>query len=144
MSKKIPMWNSEDFRHRVGDCIYDYSDGDEPSIRDSVHNESNRATDLGGENVIISDHFYYFGRATIHLPPSLFSIVHDTQGHKSKANELYKDAFIHWIEGLGHQCNVVLAEPQLKEWVQSLDPLTCRTKCAERNRKEDAEDREIC
>lgn len=50
---KIPDWNNADFKRRVGDCIYDYSQGSPPKLRVSVHSESNRETDLGGVNALI-------------------------------------------------------------------------------------------
>jgi hypothetical protein len=36
---KIPKWKTKDWRLRVGDCIYDYSNGNHPIIRKGVHNE---------------------------------------------------------------------------------------------------------
>ena len=59
--KKIPDWFSKDFRRKVGDCIYDFSKDDVPNIRLGVHSEINRERDLGGENALLSKHFYYFG-----------------------------------------------------------------------------------
>jgi Nucleotide modification associated domain 2 len=82
---RIPNVRSADLSERLGDCIYDYSRGG-PSLRPGVHGPENRATDLGGKNVLISRVFYYFGSRTISLPGDLLPICHQTQGHKSKAN----------------------------------------------------------
>jgi hypothetical protein len=142
--RKVPAWDSTDFRRRVGDCIYDYSNGPEPEIRASVHNEGNRKTDLGGRNVLLSDHFYYFGRQAVALPKSLWPVRHGTQGHKSRANDPFATKFVAWIERLGRPSNVVIAEPQLKERILALNPSECRSQCAARSREEDIEDREIC
>ncbi len=97
--RKIPQWrNRKDYRLRVGDCIYDYSDGEPPILRWSVHDEGNRERDLGGKCALLSNHFYYFGDKPIKLPDRLGPIIHATQGHKSDANQPYIEEFINWIE----------------------------------------------
>jgi hypothetical protein len=68
LTNKIPKWKTKDWRFRVGDCIYDYSIDNEPIIRKGVHNEGNRQRDLGGQNALLSDHFYYFGVEARPLP----------------------------------------------------------------------------
>lgn len=144
LPQKIPLWDSTDFRRRVGDCIYDYSRRGKPSIRKSVHDEGNRKTDLGGKNVLLSDYFYYFGRDAAQLPDHLLGIRHRTQGHKSRANDSYENAFVQWIDTLGRPRNLVVGEPQLKELILNLNQSECRAKCASRDREEDSADREIC
>jgi hypothetical protein len=109
--QKIPRWNSKLFRRRVGDCIYDFS-GRRPAIRESVHDERNRETDLSGLNALISDHFYYFGDAPRVLPDELHAIAHATQGHKSHANDRYEESFVTWIESLGLRRNRLYGTPQ--------------------------------
>jgi hypothetical protein len=42
LPNKIPNWQATDWRLHMGDCIYDYSKGLNPSIRKSVHDERNR------------------------------------------------------------------------------------------------------
>ncbi|MEH2121709.1 hypothetical protein [Nostoc sp.] len=124
---KIPKSNSEIFEERVGDCIYDYSQGGQPVLRPGVHDISNQKGDLGGVNVLISQHFYYFGEKAVHLPASLTPIVHKTRKHKSIANEPYKDAFVTWIEKLGCTPNKVHGEPQLKKkFILEGDISNCR------------------
>lgn len=92
---KIPQWrNRDDYRLRVGDCIYDYSEGEPPKLRWSVHDERNRKRDLGGEHALLSNHFFYFGDKPVKLPDSLKPIIHATQGHKSNANQPYLGEFI--------------------------------------------------
>jgi hypothetical protein len=98
---RIPNVNSADLSERLGDCIYDYSKGENPSQRPGVHGAANRDTDLGGENVLISKDFYYFGSQAKELPRHLANIRHQTQGHKSKANDPYVAQFEAWILGLG-------------------------------------------
>jgi Nucleotide modification associated domain 2 len=76
-----------------------------PRLRRSVHADGNRNTDLSGENVLLSDHFYYFGDKPVRLPDKSLALVHSTQGHKSRANEPHADEFIKWLEGSGHMKN---------------------------------------
>lgn len=95
---RIPNIKSLDLSERLGDCIYDYSCGT-PKQRASVHGKENIKTDLGGENVLISREFYYFGSRAIKLPDNLFPICHQTQGHKSDSNTPYFEMFVSWIRG---------------------------------------------
>jgi len=134
---KIPQWrNRNDYRLRVGDCIYDYSEGEPPRIRWSVHDERNRKRDLGGEYAVLSNHFFYFGDQPVKLPGDLTPIIHSTQGHKSNANQTYLDEFIRWIESF--ESNKLYGEPQLK---LELDPEEeVRSKCAGRDLEDDEND----
>ena len=96
---RIPNVASADLTERLGDCIYDYSSGTVVQRR-GVHIESNKETDLGGENVLISRDFYYFGNHAIALPRELHAIRHQTQGHRSESNDAYVDLFESWIREL--------------------------------------------
>lgn len=96
---RIPKIRSADLADRLGDCIYDFSTG-EPIQRDSVHGPENVATDLGGQNVLVSKDFYYFGCRAIALPDSLVHICHQTQGHRSNSNEPFVGQFVAWLRGL--------------------------------------------
>jgi hypothetical protein len=142
LPNKIPDWSHGVFARKVGDCIYDYSQRGKPKLRSSVHNQSNRLTDLGGHNALLSSHFYYFGDKPVRLPKKLEPIVHRTQGHKSRANSDYVDEFVSWIEGLGLAPCSLHGEPQLKSKImQSHD---CRGLCARQDNEEDQDDRIIC
>ncbi len=96
---RIPKRGSSDLAERLGDCIYDYSQGT-PRQRKGVHGPENMSTDLSGEKVLLSHHFYYFGRRPIKLPEYLLDICHRTQGHKSTCNARYFEPFVTWLEGL--------------------------------------------
>lgn len=137
---KVPDSTNNDFKRRVGDCIYDFGNPTRPTIRKGVHDEGNRATDLGGKNALLSTHFYYFGDQPILLPEELHPIIHRTQGHKSKANENLIKPFITWIEGAGLNPNQLYGEPQLKEEI--LKRPDCKGLCAIRDREDDEEDRD--
>lgn len=113
MSSKIPDLNIVDYKRKLGDCIYSYKENNNILLRQSVHNEGNRTTDLGGKNALISDHFYYFGNNAIDLPAELSPIIKQGQGHKSNFNEPYKELFVTWIENLGYKVNSINGEPQV-------------------------------
>jgi Nucleotide modification associated domain 2 len=135
---KIPHWRSHDFSRRVGDCIYDYSNGAPPSIRDAIHNEGNRQTDLSGEYALLSTHYYYFGDQPIKLKQSLFPLIHRTQGHKSLANQPYVDRFVRWLEGLNFQLAGLFGQPQMKSELERT--VGARSRCAEQDRLDDCAD----
>lgn len=114
LPSKIPRMASADPRRRSGDSIYDYSASvARPSLRPSVHSEWNRKTDLAGEYVLLSDHFFYFGDQPVTLPEELLGIVKKGPGHKANFNPQYIDRFIHWIHSLGYQPATVIGKPQL-------------------------------
>jgi len=96
---RIPNVNSADLSERLGDCIYDYSNG-APIQRSGVHGPANQDTDLSGQNVLISRHFYYFGSHAIRLPDHLLAICHQTQGHRSNSNEPHFGEFVRWLRDL--------------------------------------------
>jgi hypothetical protein len=135
--KKIPNWRDRDFGRRMGDCIYDFFDGPEPKLRWSVHNEGNRVRDLGGKYALISKHYYYFGNHPIQLPIALRPIIHDTQGHKSEANQPYLALFVEWIENLGMRPNHLYGEPQMKkEFARDMDvQAKCSLSCLEKTKR---------
>lgn len=111
LKNKIPKWKTKDWRQRVGDCIYDYSKENKPTIRKSVHNESNRKTDLGGENALLSNKYYYFGTQARPLPAELRKLIKKNQGHRKIENiDLIKD-FESWIAQF--KKNKIYAEPQM-------------------------------
>lgn len=135
--KKRPNWHHKSFKSRVGDCIYDYSNGKPPKMREGVHDERNRKKDLSGKYALLSDHFYYFGDKPIQLPERLHSIIHSTQGHKSNANQPYAIAFVDWIESLGKQPNKIYGDPQLRSEFTLCEDIT--SKCA----AQDLEDNDL-
>jgi hypothetical protein len=95
---RIPDISSPDLSERLGDCIYDFSNG-KPVQRPGVHGPMNKDTDLSGLNVLVSKYFYYFGSNAIQLPPHLHEICHQTQGHRSDANDPFFEDFVRWIDG---------------------------------------------
>lgn len=112
LPNKIPNWRTDDWRLRVGDCIYDFSNGGKPTIRKSVHNESNRKRDLSGVSSLLSNHFYYFGEEARPLPNELKQIIKTNQGHRKIENELIVKEFENWISQFDK--NKIYANPQMR------------------------------
>jgi len=138
---KIPVRGSRYFKKRVGDCIYDFSNSDEPRLRPSVHTEKNRSVDLSGQNVLLSEHFFYFGNRPCRLPDQLSAIVKRNRGHKSHANTPYVDAFVDWIEGLKLRQNRLYGDPIGRPRIGRTSRAAAA--CAASHYEEDCKD-EIC
>jgi len=128
LPQKIPDINYNEYRRRVGDSIYDFSKSHEVDLRRSVHTIQNRDTDLGGKNTLLSEHFYYFGNEAICIPHHLRGIIKQGQGHKSNANEPYKQEFIFWLESKGFVLNKLYGSPQIKV---NFKDSSCDNKCAD-------------
>ncbi len=84
----------------VGDAIYDFSKKP-PRVRPwAVHGEHDRDHDLGGEHALLSTDFCYFGKNALELPAELLPIVHQTQNHRSRANDSYFAGVVRWLSTL--------------------------------------------
>jgi len=112
LQNKIPIWKTKDWRLRMGDCIYDFSSGQEPKIRKSVHNETNRKRDLSGLFTLLSNHFYYFGVEARPLPEYLKQIIKRNQGHRVIEQTDIIEKFENWIKQF--EPNKLYANPQLR------------------------------
>lgn len=111
LTSKIPKWKTKTWELRVGDCIYDYSENNNITLRKGVHNEGNRQRDLDGLNSLLSDHFYYFGVEARPLPIKLKELVKKNQGHKKiEKVELIRE-FEKWISQF--EKNKIYAAPQM-------------------------------
>jgi hypothetical protein len=134
---RIPDVRSKDLGRRLGDCIYDFSTNP-PRQRAGVHSADNQATDLRGENALVSQHFYYFGGKAPALPPHLEAICHQTQGHRSDSNAAFVQTFIDWLDSLK------LAPGQLYGWPDYIIDWGDVPGCGCRARKEDGEHDKPC
>ena len=140
--KKIPVWRSPEWPLPVGDCIYDYTQGDRPRLRDSVHPEKEQEKDLGGKNALLSNHFYYFGLDARPLPENLKDII--WQGRNCR---VFDDAglisrFEAWIGQF--RLNHIYADPQLRYWFDNSTDEEIKYACAKREDDENGdEDDEI-
>jgi Nucleotide modification associated domain 2 len=71
---------------------------------DSAHSKTNGTCNLEhlrkdtrGENVLISENFYYFGNQAPQIPKHLLNVCHTTQGQKIVAPEELATTFIDWV-----------------------------------------------
>ena len=124
----------------MGDCIYAYGSEEEPTIRPGVHNEENRLRDLGGLNVLLSDHFYYFGEAAVPLPTSLLPLRQPTQGHRIIENPAVVDMFDTWLQNF--KPNTLFGDPQLKHVFDRPLPNKAFSICSACHSEDDANERE--
>lgn len=125
---RIPNLASEIVADRLGDCIYDFS-GAAPVQRPGVHGPADMKTDLRGQNVLISRHYFYFGQNAIPLPAHLLALVHQTQSHKVNANTPFVQPFIEWIHSLGLEPNHLYGWPDgVPDW-STLPKSGCGARC---------------
>jgi hypothetical protein len=132
---KIPLWDSKKFEKRMGDCLYDYSNGTPPSQRDGTHGVDNIPTDLRGKNALLSQHFYYFGSKPVPIPKELYGIIHTTQNCKLIRDQSIVSMFETWISQ--YELNKIYAEPQRK-YEYEINAAGCRVDCSgkrERNNR---------
>jgi len=94
---KKPNLKGSDPRCRAGDNIYSKVGNtwkQLPGGRDKDSIEK----DVSGKNVLISEHFYYFGAGAVALPSGLESLIHKNQGHRCKFPEELIQKFAKWLE----------------------------------------------
>jgi len=142
LQNKIPDLTSKDIRIRAGDCIYYNKDG-KLKQRNGAHNKANIPVDKRGKNVLLSEHFYYFGKEAVKLPNDLLSIVKQGQGHRSRSNADFARDFIDWINSDSKTTpyrNDVKSEPQLLKEVFAKNNFNNCSTC----RKEEGNEDEAC
>jgi len=138
---KIPQWDKGDWKFRVGDSIYDFSNGNSPKLRKGVHNEDCKETDLRGCNALLSDCFFYFGKDAKEIPSHLSQIIKKNRGHKKITNIQIITDFEVWINQF--EQNKIYADP-IGAWfykgeVSDEDVARCSKKCANDDKINDEE-----
>ncbi len=116
-AEKIPQRPSATYEQLVGDCIYDFIEGvDEPVLRPSVHDESNIDSDLKGKNVLISQHYVYWGNEAPELPQNLWKIIKKGKGHQVEKNRPFIKDFEKFIKD--YEINSIFAPPihKINNW----------------------------
>lgn len=133
---RIPNIKSMDLAARLGDCIYDFS-GARPRQRPGVHGPANQKTDLGGKHALIATDFYYFGSRAIPIPDNLRPICPQGQGHRSKKNEPYREAFEQWLRSLSLQPGQLYGWPDM---VLDWDTVAACGGCLDRSQDDENEE----
>lgn len=134
LPKKLPRWFNKDFRLRIGDCIYDFTSGNPPRIRKSVHTLDNMKRDLGGQFSLLSSHFYYFGEEPRLLPKELKHIIKRGRKHFVFEDTETVTAFEKWISQF--KKNKLYADPQLRYEFELTPPEDQIVKCSVRDLKD--------
>ncbi len=81
---KTNVWVQEDSAH---------------SLESGRENAKHKSTDLGGRFVLVSQHFYYFGKKAIQIPKELLEVC--SNGRNSKIDAIpvgIRSQFVAWIE----------------------------------------------
>jgi Nucleotide modification associated domain 2 len=129
LKKKVPFPDTKDLRRVLGDSIYDYSVNKIPRLRKmkNLHDESNRETDLSGQNTLISEHFYYFGKNAVDISEKFPSLIKNSIGHLiCEDNEIIEE-FEKWISQ--YEVNKEYGEPQLFWRIEDGAFESCKIKC---------------
>lgn len=91
-------------KYQYGDNIYHQEDSgwiqipSHHSEEDGSINYRNVNTDTKNENVLISDHFYYFGKNSIPIPVDLLEIVKKGPGCKYVDNALHNRFLVDFLQ----------------------------------------------
>lgn len=83
--------------YRCGDNIY-YKDKGQWKQRSSFHGPKDMERDLDGKFVLISNHFFYFGRNAITIPRKFQQIIKKGPGRKNNFEPGFVIEFIRWLE----------------------------------------------
>lgn len=111
LSIKIPNKTSKNVEEQMGDSVYDFSN-DEINLRPSVHSRCTKQMDLAGKNVLLSTHFYYFGKETKVLPKEFENIVNLDMDF-IKLNLDLQTIFFSWLEKQKFEKNKIYSTPHI-------------------------------
>lgn len=96
MNGTLVTMYGDNFYHRDESGNWIQEDSAHCKLDGTCHQE-HLEKDTGGDNVLISEHFYYFGDHAPKIPNELSEICHTTQGQKKITDQLAIDA-VNWIE----------------------------------------------
>jgi len=85
----------DNFYHRDDKGIWVQEDSAHSNL-DGTPNQEHLRIDTGGNNILISEQFYYFGDVTPTIPSHLNEICHTGIGEKKLQPEL-SEAFVDWL-----------------------------------------------
>lgn len=115
---KRPSFSREPWRRR-GDNIYFKGAQGQWQQRRSFHISKDMGRDLSGLNVLISDHFYYFGAEAPRLPGRLLDLRKRGPGHRIIRDRERIDRLVEWVSA-GWQIGVI-GEPFLSNYLPQND-----------------------
>jgi len=116
---KIPDLRRKEIVFRCGDNIYRPTGDDQfEQLPNPYHGESEFSHDLAGRNVLVSDHFFYFGRHGVRLPDDLEALIAG-RGHKSRFPPATVHRFLEFIHG--HRRGVAAAPTKWPDHDSSWD-----------------------
>lgn len=112
LSDKIPQPGSDDWRLRLGDCIYEYNGDELRAVRSSYHGSDYLKRDISGIFALLSTQFYYFGDAARYIPCELRTIIKKNQGHLRIESKELIVLFEQWLRQFEE--NKLYGKPQLR------------------------------
>lgn len=86
------------FKNRL-DNIYLKENGNWFQKKNKHHHKEDMEHNLSGKQVLISNHFYYFGKDAITIPKKFWEIIKTGPGHKCNFPVNLINDFIKWLEG---------------------------------------------
>jgi len=86
------------YQQRCGDNIYHKSPEGQWKQRPSYHRPRDMARDLSGLNVLIAEHFYYFGSNAPEIPPKYGDLVPRGRGHRCNLKADVVERFLDWLQ----------------------------------------------
>lgn len=66
--------------------------------KNKYHHKEDMDHDLSGKYVLVSDHFYYFGKDAIAIPKEFLAIIKKGPGHKCNFSTDLVSDFLKWLE----------------------------------------------
>lgn len=110
---KIPFIDKKDWKRILGDSIYNFQLNNTPALRRGIHSEKDKERDLSGKFTLLSQHFFYFGKAAVEIPGVYGSLIRNQIGHQvfEPSEQIY--GLINWLES-EYELNKLYGDPQLK------------------------------
>lgn len=117
----LPMeqyWNAYPAKRNCPspDNIYRKQNGRWTIVNDSIHSEENMDADTSGENVLISDDYYYFGQKALPIGKELRSKIQIPRGASPYGwltTDSDADAVIEWVKKEAQKMSSVKNHPHM-------------------------------
>ncbi|MBN2503214.1 MAG: hypothetical protein JXB38_20725 [Anaerolineales bacterium] len=93
---KKPIMNGS-WKERCGDNVYEKVDGEWTQLPSPFHGSAHLEKDTGGQNVLISENFYYFGKEAIEIPKQFQKLIFK-RGYKKEFDDDLVQEFIDWLK----------------------------------------------